>query len=57
MRLQGRLFVGNMNKKWRDPNERKGKLFRMQDPPELRNEQDLDGMLHQYGPNPVLKPV
>jgi hypothetical protein len=46
-----------MNKKWRDPNERKGKLFRMQDPPELRNEQDLDGMLHQYGPNPVLKPV
>mmetsp|Transcript_38556 Transcript_38556/g.94846 ORF Transcript_38556/g.94846 Transcript_38556/m.94846 type:complete len:362 (-) Transcript_38556:121-1206(-) len=54
---EGRLFVGTMNKDWRNPKARKGKLFCIVDPPELKDEDDLDGTLHQYGPNPVLKPV
>jgi sugar lactone lactonase YvrE len=52
---KGRFLVGNMNKDWRDPEARKGKLFKMVEPPELRHEDNLDGMLHQYGPNAVLK--
>lgn len=53
---KGRFLVGTMNKDWRDPSARKGKLFKMVEPPALRNEDNLDGMLHQFGPNSVLKP-
>ena len=56
-RSQGRFLVGTMNKDWRNPAARKGRLFSLVEPPELINEDDLDGTLHQYGPNAVLKPM
>eukprot|EP00290_Baffinella_frigidus_P008385 CAMPEP_0180137400 /NCGR_PEP_ID=MMETSP0986-20121125/12185_1 /TAXON_ID=697907 /ORGANISM="non described non described, Strain CCMP2293" /LENGTH=383 /DNA_ID=CAMNT_0022078845 /DNA_START=110 /DNA_END=1261 /DNA_ORIENTATION=+ len=51
----GRLWVGSMNSDWRNPEARKGKLYCMTPPKEWANEEDPDGILHQYGPNALLR--